>query len=206
MKDTFDKVVMDSGRKAQMRDTLLQQKKPVNRKWLAPVIGLAAAAVLIMVIPFTRTVVVSAAEKLILSFRTHSGSEVTIRDEAGETAAEVTYSDDITEYARVKDGRCWFVINDTWTDVTDLCSDTDYCRYEIVNDDGSREVIFAGGTPERFGWWSLYFDADGKYIWNEGAIPEAADNSNPEWYKKACFSEGIRCGDPAYDDLLEQPE
>ena len=78
----------------------------------------------------------------------------------------------------------------------------DYYRYEIKNEDGSREVILVGGTPDNYGWWGLLFDADGQYYWNHGNIPESI--SDPVWQYKGCFDEGVPCGNPEYDDRLEQ--
>ena len=60
-----------------------------------------------MIIPFTRTVVVNAAESLISVFRTHNGEEVTISADDATSAAEVDYSDAV-DYAQAKNGRLCF--------------------------------------------------------------------------------------------------
>ena len=200
MKETFDKVVMDEKRKAEMREMILRHKR-TGKPWIITAAGIAAAIALIMIIPFTRTVVVNAAERLISAFRSHNGEEVVVSEDPTERAAEVDYSNAV-DYAKVKDGRLYFVLDDQWTDVTDLCSASEYYRYEIKNEDGSREVILVGGTPDNYGWWGLLFDSEGAYYWNHGSIPEK--DANPEWYLKGCFDEGVRSGNPEYDDLLEQ--
>ena len=84
----------------------------------------------------------------------------------------------------------------------DYSSHEDYYRYEIRHENGSREVILIGGTPDNYGWWGLLFDAEGKYCWNHGNIPES--ESDPVWQYKGCFDEGVPSGNPEYDDLLKQ--
>lgn len=202
MKDTFDKVLMDEETKTQMRNALINPQRKAKRTRLAPVIGIVAALALIMIIPNTRTMVVNAAAKVaeMFSFTTNNGNKVTLYEEEEQIDAEVELADPNKDYAQVKDGRLYFVLDGEWTDITDQCSDTEAFRYEIKNDDGSREVILIGGTPELFGWWSLNFDATGKYIWNMGSIPaEMCEHGDPLWLQERCKEEGIPYDDGNYD-------
>lgn len=220
MNDLFDELVMDSEKKDQMRDTL-RHTKAARKTPLIVMAGVAAAIALVMVIPFTRTAVVSAAEKLIAQFTTHNGTKVMVKEDDEERTISfdidtnrhinvitqidgedqlylgLNYSNNKSDdYAKLIDGRVYFVFDGQQTDVTDQISYNDYFRHEINNPDGSREVIFVGGTPDSFGWWSLYFNADGKYVFNQGNIPDAnGDDARPAWYKNACHSEHVFCGE-----------
>lgn len=207
MKDTFDKVIMDEDRKLEMRNAILAQREPAKVTWFGPVIGVAAAAAvtIILAVPASRSAVVSAADRIFAAFKSNDGTAVTMLEEADETAAQVDYSDEV-EYAQLKDDRLYFVINDEWTDITDKCSNTDAFVYEINNDDGSREVIMVGGTPEegKFGWWSLTFDPEGNCIWNHGSIPEAlCESGDPLWMQKVSKAEGVSYNDGQYDYVLD---
>lgn len=227
MNDLFDDLVMDKEKKDQMRDTLRQTKAAKNTPLI--VMGAVAAAIaLVMVIPFTRTAIVSAAEKLIEQFTTHNGTHVEISVEPDQTHVSIDYDkigpineirmvngedqsyigirsseNPSSDYAQLIDGRIYFVLDGKKTDVTDKVSDKDFFRHEIRNKDGSREVIFIGGTPDKFGWWSLYFNANGNYIFNQGTIPVGPDEKNPEWYRNACHSEHVYCGE---DDCEYAPD
>ncbi|MBO4604229.1 MAG: hypothetical protein J5657_02875 [Clostridiales bacterium] len=215
MNDLFDELVMDDEKKDQMRDTL-RHTKAARKTPLIVMAGVAAAIALVMVIPFTRTAVVSAAEKLITQFTTHIGTKVTVNENDEDNKVNVKIKTDrkiVThimydgenghfiginvkdksskDYAQLIDGKIYFVLDGNKTDVTDQISNKDYYRHEIKNADGSREVVFIGGTPENFGWWSVYYNADRKYVFNEGSIP---NNDYPEWFKNACRSENIFWG------------
>lgn len=226
MNDLFDELVMDEEKKDMMRDTL-RQTKAARKTPLIVMAAVAAAIALVMVIPFTRTAVVSAAEKLIAQFTTHNGTKVSIVEnktenyhetkvdfEAGDGGgvnfdyAEMINGEDKNyvainrsepgedDYGQLIDGRIYFVFEGEKTDITDQISYNDYFRYEFKNANGSREVIFIGGTPDNFGWCSFCFDEKETTVFREGNIPWGIDDdARPEWYKKACHSEHVYCGE-----------
>ena len=100
------------------------------------------------------------------------------------------------DYGQLIDGRIYFVFEGEKTDITDQISYNDYFRYEFKNANGSREVIFIGGTPDNFGWCSFCFDEEETTVFREGNIPWGIDDdARPEWYKKACHSEHVYCGE-----------
>lgn len=196
MKDTFDKVVMDENRKSEMR-SILMKKKPAKATWLGPVIGVAAAIAVIMIVPFTRGIVVNAAGNLISYItsnhneRTYEVIETAETDENGEIVTRevhlsVTYTDMGEAFDQDKDGKLYFVLDGEWTEITDKCSETEYYRYEEKTADGSRIVICVGGTPDNHGNCQMFFDPDGECI---GVMSEV--EGNPEWCKKALADEGV---------------
>lgn len=134
------------------------------------------------------------AEEIIKRFYGADGSEIQYSESENERS--VTIENVHTDYVKVINGRVYFVLGDIQIDVTDECGDTSYYRYEIKNDDGSRNVIFVGGPVENPGWVELIFDSEGKYITNRMQI-RGEDN----WSDWAMYSEGVPCGDPVLDEL-----
>ena len=52
MKDTFDKVVMDEEKQEEIRAALMGKKR-AKKTWLAPLVAVAAAIAVIMIVPYT---------------------------------------------------------------------------------------------------------------------------------------------------------
>ena len=143
MNDLFDELVMDSEKKDQMRDTL-RHTKAAKKTPLIVMAAVAAAIAIVMIIPFTRTAVVSAAEKLIAQFTTHNGTKVMVKEDDEERSISfdidtnrhinvitqidgedqlylgLNYSNNKSDdYAKLIDGRVYFVFDGQQTDVTD---------------------------------------------------------------------------------------
>lgn len=137
------------------------------------------------------------AEEIIKRFYGADGSEIQYRETENERSV---YIENVhTDYVKVVNGRLYFVIDDIQIDVTDECSDTSYYRYEIKNADGSRNVIFVGGTIENAGWVELIFDSEGKYVTNRMQI-----RGDDTWSDQAMHNEGVPCGDPVLDGLITE--
>ena len=199
MKDTFNKVVMDETRQEEIRAALMGKKR-AKKTWLAPVIAVAAAIAIVFIVPATRTVIVNAAEELLTHIIVeHNKSKIEISqsretDENGEKAYEylgitMTFEEG-GGFAQEKDGRLFFVLDDEWKDVTDICSSEEFYRYEEKLDDGSKCVIFVGGTPDDYGYTQLFFNQDGEYLTQIGQY-----HGNPGWLKKAFENEGLTADD-----------
>lgn len=134
------------------------------------------------------------AEEIVRRFHGADGSEIMYSESENERT--VTIEKVHADYIKVTDDRVYFVLDDIQIDVTDECGDTSYFRYEIKNADGSRNVIFIGGTVENPGWVELVFDPEGKYVTNRMQI-RGEDN----WSDLAMYNEGVPCGDPELDKL-----
>ena len=169
MKDTFDKVVMDEERKEEMRKMLGAQKakKSKRRTWIPALAAVAALVAVLVAVPFTRNMIVSAAEALGFK-RTKSGVEVSAESSIDTENSIYFFEKTIVapegenNYAQVKDGRLYCVIDDEWIDVTDQCSETEYYRKEITDQDGDKVVIYVGGTPDNKGSAEFTYGDDGK--------------------------------------------
>ena len=237
LKETFDQVVMDDSRKEQMRG-MLSKRKASHPMWINVAAGLAAAIAILMIVPVTRTAIVKAAGKILSGFKTKSGTSVEVSVTEG-TVGDAEYihgqfeiKDEAIDLAKVKDGRLYLVMDDEWTDVTDQCSATEYYRREINNDDGSREVIYIGGTVDDYCWIDFYYPAegvigfpgtvmisngsngDGSHGLNQMNIGDTTlfytyttSNSpflSQEWERKALINEG--CTDEMIDELQKSQE
>lgn len=196
MKDTFDKVVMDEKRKEEIRSMLGAQKakKSKRRTWIPALAAVAALVTVLVAVPFTRNMIVSAAEALGFK-RTKSGVEVSATSSVDAENSIYVFekhvvAPDLNEgnnYAQVKDGRLFCVIDGNWTDVTDECSETEYYRKEITDQDGDKVVIYVGGTPDCKGSLEFTYDADGK----ANIIYGDVGSYDAPWIDSAFAKEGL---------------
>ena len=204
-KSTYSKIRIDDGRRTEM-EAVIGRKKNKNAVWIRSSLAVAGLIAVLFVIPATRTEIVNAASRIISVF-TANGQEITVEQRTNESVAVVNDVDE-KGYALVENGRLYFVHGDIKTDVTDQCSETSYYRYEIVNSDGSRNVIFVGGTVVDYGWVELIFDNTGKYITNSmGGGGSAQTRFEPEdnkitWKELAMHNEGVPCGNWDLDKEL----
>ena len=92
------------------------------------------------------------------------------------------------------------MLGEEWTDITDKCSATEYYRYELVHEDGAKEVILVGGVPEKYkyGWVIEIYDNEGNFMTVSNNIPYSSPRYYPnceaedfEWVKKAYEDEGM---------------
>ena len=188
LKNTFDKVKLDESKAAEIRDKLIR-KKGVNRAWLIPVVAVMTALIIVLTIPTARDTVIGAMAFNDYTLITANG--VTVKHYYNPLTGKETweYIDPGIDYSQVKDGRLYLVIGDEWMDVTDYCSASEYYLYEIDHEDGSKELIFIGGTPDEahgckhYGWYELAYDPNGFLIMSGGHI-ESLNKNNSGWLDK----------------------
>ena len=190
MKDTFDKVIMDEARQEEIRAGLMGKKR-AKKTWLAPVVAVAAAIAVIMIVPYTREIVVNAAETLYAAFTarfnnlTVSVEETSFSGEGGAQIYRISTQYDFSNYepwAQVKDGRLFFVLDGKWTDITDKCSATEVFLYEQDGENGYKTILFVGGTPDDYGWGQIIRNPNGEMV--EGMAFVDDENTEPEWLKR----------------------
>ena len=204
-KNTYGKIMIDDGRRAEM-EAVIGRKRNKNVIWVRSSLEVVGLIAVLFIIPATRTEIVNAASRIISAF-TANGQEITVEQLPDESVAVVNEVDE-KGYALVENGRLYFVLGNIKTDVTDQCSETNYYRYELVNSDGSRNVIFVGGTVVDYGWVELVFDNTGKYITNSmGGGGSAQTRFEPEdnkitWKELAMHNEGVPCGNWDLDKEL----
>ena len=195
-KSTYSKIKINDGRRTEMED-VIGRKKSKNVIWIRSSLTVAGLIAVLFVIPATRMEIVNAASRIISVF-TANGQEITVEQRTNESVVVVKDADE-KGYALVENDRLYFVLGNIKTDVTDQCSETSYYRYELVNSDGSRNVIFVGGTVENPGWIELIFDAAGNYVTNNMCI---SGYDPVQWHDLAMHNEGVPCGNWDLDKEL----
>lgn len=214
--NTYNKVIMDQTRKQEIRDHLQQTSVKKSRRIPTWAKVSAAAAVILgitLCIPTSRSAVFAAANQLARIFHLENGVTVSYKEKNDgieeSTEYAVQESDTIIaddnpnkSYFEIVDDRIYFVLGNIREDITDQCSNTDYYRYEIKRDDGSRSVILIGGTVNNCGWAELIFDSNGNYVFNLMNVPENDLDTldhHVEWLDRGMHAEGVPSGNPEYD-------
>ena len=199
-KNTYGKIMIDDGRRAEM-EAVIGRKRNKNAIWIRSSLAVAGLIAVLFIIPATRTEIVNAASRIISVF-TANGQKITVEQHPDESVVSIDY-DENKSYSLVENGRLYLVVGDVKIDVTNQCSDTEYYRYEIVNNDGSRNIIFIGGTINNPGWVELIFDASGNYVANHMCITGYDPQTNPcFWQEQAMHNEGVPCGNWELDKEL----
>ena len=91
------------------------------------------------------------------------------------------------EVCFVRDGHIYIVLDGVEKDITKKCSDTEYFAWEHTYEDGTRLLIFAGGTAERMGYFLVYLFPNwspytGSYTFD---LPCFYDYANAPWVARA---------------------
>lgn len=201
---TMDNVTMSQENKDVIRAKLAEQAQTGRSGHRLARVGkyaaiAAAVCAVLLCIPATRTTVSAAIDYIKQTFHLANGTEVTYEKNSEGNSIQFTIStDDVNGYTKVENGRLYLVLGDTKKDITDQCGPDKYFRHEIKNADGSHSVILIGGTPESCGWAELFFDKNGKYVFNNMNVEDYSD----PWLNDALHAEGVDTGNPYLDDDL----
>ena len=205
-KATMDNVTMPQDDKDDLRATLAEQAQTGRSNRRLVRIGryaaiAAAVCAVLLCIPATRTTVSAAIDYIKQTFHLANGTEVIYEENSEGNSIQFTIStDDVNGYTKVENGRLYLVLGDTKEDITDKCGPDKYFRHEIKNADGSHSVILIGGTPDSCGWCELFFDKNGKYIFNSMNV----EDYNDPWLNDALHAEGVDTGNPYLDDIASE--
>ena len=203
-KATMDNVTMPQDDKDDLRAKLAEQAQTGRSGHRLARVGkyaaiAAAVCAVLLCIPATRTTVSAAIDYIKQTFHLANGTEVTYEENSEGNSIQFTIStDDVNGYTKVENGRLYLVLGNTKKDITDQCGPDKYFRHEIKNADGSHSVILIGGTPESCGWAELFFDTNGKYVFNNMNVEDYSD----PWLNDALHAEGVDTGNPYLDDDL----
>ena len=201
---TMDNVTMSQENRDSIRAKLAEQSQAGRSRRKLVRIGkyaaiAAAVCAVLLCIPATRTTVSAAIDYIKQTFHLANGTEVTYEENSEGNSIQFTIStDDVNGYTKVENGRLYLVLGNAKKDITDQCGPDKYFRHEIKNADGSHSVILIGGTPESCGWAELFFDKNGKYVFNSMNV----EDYNDPWLDEALNAEGVDCGNPYLDDEL----
>lgn len=195
IKEVFDKVSMDEDKMGEIRNRL--DKKRQFPMWTKAVACVAIGIAVLFAIPSTRAMMAYAADRIIHIFHTADGGQVIYEETDSSLEFTVNYTED--SYVEIADGRIYMTVDDKKIDVTNDCDKESYYRYEIAHDDGSKSVIFVGGSLEKAGYVELLFDKDGKYVFNKMNVPVCEDGNTEPWADNAMHAEGVPTGNIELD-------
>ncbi len=135
-------------------------------------------------------------------YRTARGDEIVAWPDGG-----VDFHHSAGENCFVRDGRILMVLDGVERDITDKCSDTKYYAWEHTYEGGLRLLVVAGGTPERMGWFWVYFFPENDYRNGRATfmLPSFYDYASAPWVAKAERDYGLEfmllTAEPDYGDL-----
>lgn len=155
----FEKVQLPPERRAEIRATLsarlAETKKEENFMYKKSTTFRTLAVALVAILA-TLLVSFTFGEKVV---KLLSGGQLILGGGAGSgSMAMEGFSRDPVE---VRDGRIYFTLDGSDLDITDQCSESSYYQYEIVGEDGTRQVVVVGGTPEDLGFALFVWLEDG---------------------------------------------
>ncbi len=202
VKKVFDKISMDDKKMVEIREGLKQKRK--SSKWTRAVACVAIGMATLFVIPSTRAMIVNAAEKFVRIFHTADGGEVIYEETDNEVSFSVSYPLDST-YVEISGDKIYMTVDGQKIDVTEYCDKESYYRYEIVNNNGSKSVLFVGGSLGKVGYVELVFDENGKYVFNKMQVPIINNDGDVEpWVNNAMHGEGVPTGNIELDGNLDE--
>ncbi|MDR2532327.1 MAG: hypothetical protein LBC82_05740 [Oscillospiraceae bacterium] len=109
------------------------------------------------------------------------------RIESGKTADGDDYisiSSFESNPAEIRDGRVYFILDGSDTDITSHCTEATYYKYEQIADNGYRHVIIVGGTPDKLGWSEFIWDEKGDMVGSTARYYDI-NGEQPEWLRLA---------------------
>lgn len=198
VKKVFNKISMDDKKMIEIRESIAHKRK--SPKWTRAVACVAIGMATLFVIPSTRTMIVNAAEKFVQIFHTADGAEVLYEETDNEVSFSVSYPVDCT-YVEISGDKIYMTVDEKKIDVTEYCDKESYYRYEIVNNNGSKSVLFVGGSLGKVGYVELVFDENGKYVFNKMEVPTINNDGDVEpWVINAMHDEGVPTGNIELDN------
>ncbi|MDR0293945.1 MAG: hypothetical protein LBH95_07335 [Oscillospiraceae bacterium] len=111
------------------------------------------------------------------------------RIEAGKTSSGEDYISISTGFtsdpAEVRDGRVYFILDGSDTDITNYCTEATYYEYAQMTDNGYRHVVIVGGTPDKLGWGEFIWDEKGNLLGSNATAYTDANDEKPQWLRIA---------------------
>lgn len=182
-RSTFDQVKLSEETAARMRERLAAASSPKEvlpmKKHLWRTIPVAAVLIAALV-----CTAFAYGDQILWQLQMLVGGTVTSgTDEEGNRFVNMTASDDSAP-VEVQDGRIYFVRGDTREDITDQCSEERYFSYDETTEDGARQVLVIGGTPEQVGYVN--------FAWMPGgSFASSGEAEDAPWLRQACADYGV---------------
>lgn len=167
--DIFDAITMPEDCGARIHSAMAEQKKTVRRPLLQPV---AAALALVLVALSLSTEVRAAVSGLVVKYF-FPDSDITIYeelDENGETVRITGVDTEAPGFARMVNGRLYFVGNGEKIDISDQITEETPYYYTYVDDYRLTHYMAVGcsGSPENFGIYEFIREESGEWVTGTG--------------------------------------
>jgi len=188
-KQTFDAVNMPPDRQERIRSELsarIHQKHMEDNNMSiksSSTKKLMVAAITIVIVLSLSTIVAVAYGSQIIHML-GGGQIESGMIEGGGHFVSMTSSEADPDPVEVKDGRVYFILDGSNTDITDYCTESTYFQYERIADNGYRHVFVIGGAPDNLGWAEYIWNADGDYFAANITFPPSVDDTDtdqPQW-------------------------
>jgi hypothetical protein len=88
----------------------------------------------------------------------------------------------------VREGRVYFILDDSGTDITSYCTDETFYQYEQIAGNDYRHIILIGGTPDNLGWAEIVFDENGNHV---GSTAIYYGDDAPAWLNNGRVQLGL---------------
>lgn len=88
----------------------------------------------------------------------------------------------VSDPVRIEDGKIYFILDGSNTNITNQCSESSYFKYETTNEAGYRNVVVIGGTADNIGMAEFVWDENGEF---KGSNASYNTEEEPEWLKLA---------------------
>jgi len=104
----------------------------------------------------------------------------------------VTITGEEPNPVEVVDGRVYFVLDGARADITGYVSETSFYMYEMIGDNGYRQVFVVGGLHDNLGWAEFIWDETGHMFASSQVVPSGYDmEKRPAWLEAAYETLGI---------------
>lgn len=169
VKDMFEQVTMPEEVQRKIRKSMEHPKKPASMLWKRA----AAAAVMLLLVIFLSPTVRAVVNQWAVKYF-WPDSDITIyemTDENGNTVGVAGVDTEAPAFARMVNGRLYFLGNGEKLDITDQISQEDPYFYTHVDDYGLTHYMAVGfsGSLENFGIYEFIRDeATGEWITGTG--------------------------------------
>lgn len=88
----------------------------------------------------------------------------------------------VSDPVRIEDGKIYFILDGSDTNITNQCSESSYFKYETTNEAGYRNVVVIGGTADNIGMAEFVWNENGEF---KGSNASYNTEEEPEWLKLA---------------------
>ena len=160
----------------QKEDNIVSIKSRSTKKLLVAV----AAAIIILALS---TIVAFAYGDQIVQLL--GGGQIVTERTGNGYSTSISITSENPDPIEIRDGRVFFILNGSETDITDYCTESTYFHHEETTEKGYRHVFIVGGTPDLLGWAEFIWDDTGLMIGSSMVYQPDDNDALPKWLELA---------------------